>query len=64
MREVINAVNAAPGTHTISFDIPANDPNHYYYRNDGVPGQLTLADVATTTAADDADIPDIDPDWP
>ena len=64
LRQAILAANAVPGTHTISFNIPANDPNHYYYRNDGVSGQVTLADVATTTATDDASIADIDPDWP
>ena len=64
LREAILAANAAPGTHTILFNIPANDPNHDYYRNDGVSGQVTLADVATTTATDDASIAGIDPDWP
>ncbi len=64
LREAILAANAVPGTHTITFNIPANDPNHDYYRNDGVSGQVTLADVATTTATDDASIAGIDPDWP
>ncbi len=64
LRAAILAANALPGTHTITFNIPANDPNHDYYRNDGVSGQVTLADVATTTATDDASIAGIDPDWP
>jgi uncharacterized repeat protein (TIGR01451 family) len=64
LRQVIAAANAAPGAQTIQFAIPANDPNHLYYRNDGVAGQVTLAKVVTTTAANDASIADIDPDWP
>ncbi len=47
---------------TISFSIPATDPRHFYYVNDNVAGQVTLANVATTTATDDAAIGNIDPD--
>jgi hypothetical protein len=56
--------NTSPtGFDTIAFNIPATDPNHLYYQNDGVAGQVTLADVATTTAASDSSIANIDPDW-
>lgn len=49
--------------HTIRFAIPADDPGHVYYRDDGVGGQLTLATVTPTTSPDDA-ISDRDPDNP
>ena len=50
----------------ISFDIPANDARHFYYKDNGVAGQVTNdpAHVLVTTAADDASLPlDKDPDW-
>jgi hypothetical protein len=68
LRQAILAANAA-GTGTpatpdlIRFAIPANDPGHVYYKNDGVAGSISLANVATTTARDDSQIADIDPDW-
>jgi hypothetical protein len=64
LRQAILAADAAPGTQTITFGIPANDPNHVYYKNDGTAGQVSLSDIAVTTAASDANISDIDPDWP
>jgi hypothetical protein len=48
---------------TIQFNIPVTDAGHVYYKNDGVAGQMTLANVTATTAASDASIGDIDPDW-
>jgi len=48
----------------IDFDIPAGDPGHVYYQNDGIAGHLTQASITTTTATDDSTIPNIDPDWP
>jgi hypothetical protein len=47
----------------IRFAIPASDPRHYYYRDDGIRGQVTLGNVTTTAAGDDGTIGDIDPDW-
>ena len=64
LRNAIVCAAIAPGSQTIDFAIPPDDPGHLYYRNDGVAGQVTSASVATTTAADDAGITDIDPDWP
>ncbi len=64
LREAIYNANLTPGAHTITFAIPATDPRHFYYRNDGVAGQVSQADIAVTTATSDADIADIDPDWP
>jgi titin len=54
------AYGTAANPDTIAFNIPANDPHHYYYRNDGVAGQVSLADIAVTTATSDSQIPDID----
>ena len=62
LREAIDCANITPGLDTISFNIPADDPGHVYYRDDGVAGQVTQANMATTTAADDSTIGDIDPD--
>ncbi len=64
LREAIFDANLTPGAHTITFDIPATDPRHFYYRNDGVAGQVSQADIAVTTATSDANIAGIDPDWP
>jgi hypothetical protein len=48
---------------TIFFQIAADDAHHVYYGNDGVPGQVSRANVRTTTAAADTSISDIDPDY-
>ena len=60
-----NADTANPAADTIVFAIPADDPNHVYYKDDGVAGQVThdAAHVVATTASDDASIAGIDPDW-
>jgi CSLREA domain-containing protein len=64
LREAINAANLNADANTISFQIPANDARHLYYINDNVAGQVTAVLVAATTEADDANITNIDPDWP
>jgi CSLREA domain-containing protein len=67
LREAINAANANADANIITFDIPATDLGHYYYKDDGsgTPnGHVTPANVTTTTASVDTSIPDIDPDWP
>jgi uncharacterized repeat protein (TIGR01451 family) len=64
LREAIFNANLTAGPQTITFAIPANDPGHFYYRNDGVSGQVSRAKVAVTAATSDATIADIDPDWP
>ncbi|HVS81721.1 MAG TPA: LamG-like jellyroll fold domain-containing protein [Pyrinomonadaceae bacterium] len=67
LREAINAANSAATAVSISFAIPVIDPRHFYYKDDGSGspnGTVTLANVATTTAANDATLPaDKDPDW-
>ncbi|HJR07106.1 MAG TPA: Calx-beta domain-containing protein [Pyrinomonadaceae bacterium] len=64
LREAINAANLNVDANTISFQIPATDARHFYYINDNVAGQVTAVLVATTMEADDANIANIDPDWP
>jgi CSLREA domain-containing protein len=69
LRAAITHANAAANLDAntpdeIRFAIPPADPNHLYYRNDNVPGQVSLAEIATTAAADDTTIGDIDPDHP
>ena len=57
LREAINAANTSGSAVGISFAIPAGDPRHFYYKDDGSGspnGTVTLANVATTTAANDA----------
>jgi hypothetical protein len=64
LREAILATNGTANGATpdeIHFNIPLNDPNHYYYKDDSAPGSLSL-DVATIL--DDASIVDFDPDYP
>lgn len=63
LREALIAANYVAGQNTITFNIPADDPNHLYYQDDGIAGQVTQANVAATTATNDASILDIDPDW-
>ena len=67
LREAIAAANGALAAVAITFAIPANDPGHFYYMDDGVANQVTNdpAHVLVTTAANDASLPaDKDPDWP
>jgi CSLREA domain-containing protein len=68
LREAITALNGsvAPDAVGISFAIPAGDPRHFYYSNDGVVGQVTNdgSHVFPTSAVDDTTIVGIDPDWP
>src|SRR5688572_27211498 len=59
LRQAIIDANANSDADTICFNIPANDPRHFYYADDGLAGQVTLANVMTTTASDDATIADI-----
>ena len=63
LRDALVVSNFVLGIDTITFNIPANDPKHFYYQNDGIAGQVTKANIATTTATNDASIVNIDPDW-
>ncbi len=63
LREAILAANNTANGVTpdvILFNLPTNDANHVYYRDDGVADSLSI--VATTTLSD-ADITDFDPDY-
>ncbi|HWN09270.1 MAG TPA: Calx-beta domain-containing protein [Pyrinomonadaceae bacterium] len=64
LREAIIASNGSATAVAINFAIPASDLRHFYYQDDSTTGQVTLANVANTIAADDSTIGDIDPDWP
>ena len=64
LREALTVAGFEDGADTITFDIPPDDPNHVYYQDDGVAGQVSPARITVTTAADDTSILDIDPDWP
>ncbi len=64
LREAIYSADNAPGPETITFDIPATDPRHFYYTNAAPAGQVSQSDIATTTAANDSSITNIDPAWP
>jgi uncharacterized repeat protein (TIGR01451 family) len=65
LRAAIEAVNADPSTNVdaIAFAIPPDDPRHFYYKDDGVSGHVSLADVTATTASRDSQIVGIDPDY-
>ena len=64
LREAIGCANNTSGIQTIEFRLPADDPNHVYYQDDGVDADVTLANITATSQNDDANIIDIDPDWP
>ncbi len=61
LRQAIIDANAMGGADVISFCIPPTDPNHYYYKDDGIADSLSLE---ATTSLDDALIGDFDPDYP
>src|SRR5262245_43455223 len=65
LRQALLDASSSPGADTITFAIPADDPGHVYYKDDGVPGHVTndAAYVVRTTETDDSQIPDVDPDW-
>ncbi|MGO8747426.1 MAG: beta strand repeat-containing protein [Thermoguttaceae bacterium] len=54
--------NPGGAPNVIDFDIPADDPRHFYYEQ--ATGGLGYAAIGTTTATDDSTIPNINPDWP
>ncbi len=64
LRDAITLAKNSAGTDTITFNIPPNDPRHFYYVNDGVVGTVSRSMIAVTASSDDASIGDIDPDWP
>ena len=66
LREAIILANGSPnvgGPDRIEFDIPADDPGHVYYADDGFARQVSRGFVGPTTSVNDADLTDVDPDW-
>jgi RHS repeat-associated protein/CSLREA domain-containing protein len=66
LREAVSSANDTfffPGPDAITFNIPAGDPGHVYYRDDGQAGRVSQARIATTAEVNDGNITDIDPDW-
>src|SRR5262249_2235590 len=64
LRQAILDAHADTGpTANIVFAMPAGDAGHFYYRHDGVPGQVSLTSVGVTAAPTDGSIADIDPDY-
>jgi parallel beta-helix repeat protein len=66
LRQAIIDANASAnsgGPDRIEFNLPAADPGHVYYRDDGIAGHVSRSFVAATSTADDTAIADIDPDW-
>ena len=61
-----NSTPNAGGADRIEFNIDASDRHHFYYKDDGVAGQVTHDSnfVVTTFEANDANITNRDPDWP
>jgi CSLREA domain-containing protein len=72
LREAIITANGSASAVSITFAIPATDPRHFYYKDDGIPNHVTNdgAHVLVTTAPNDASLPTgtdpnpVDPDWP
>ena len=64
LRDAVLSANANQGGDTIHFNIPPTDPRHFYYQDNNVAGTVSETSIASTTAADDTAISDIDPDWP
>src|SRR5579864_6523871 len=65
LRAAIVGANADtdPAGATILFNMDPNDPNHVYYQDDGVAGQVSRS-PSTTTASDDTLLVNPDPDHP
>ncbi|UCE37655.1 MAG: DUF4347 domain-containing protein [Thermoplasmata archaeon] len=64
LRQAIYKANAFRGLDLINFDIPADDENHYYYLDDGIPRHVTYLNRKTTSESLDSQITDIDYDYP
>ncbi|MDX1428668.1 MAG: DUF4347 domain-containing protein, partial [Rhodothermales bacterium] len=60
LRQAIIDANANAGLDTIEFNIALTDPNHLYYQEDGIGGNLS---PPVATSLDDASISDFDPDF-
>lgn len=65
LRAAIVAANAdTDPSSTILFEMDADDPRHFYYRDDGISGQVSRASVAVTSTTHDTTPTDADADHP
>ncbi|MHA2427404.1 MAG: DUF4347 domain-containing protein, partial [Candidatus Hermodarchaeia archaeon] len=64
LRQAILDANENPGLDIIEFDIPSDDDGHFYYRDDGVEGQVSLENIESTISPVDSWNDDIDLDYP
>ncbi len=67
LREAIAATQSTiskDSFHIISFDLPDYDVHHFYYKDDGVDGQVAIENIMRTVTNDDSGIVDLDPDFP
>ncbi len=64
LRRALFDANENIGVDKIVFNIHTNDENHYYYKDDKIPGHVTLENRRTTKSPKDSWISDIDPDYP
>src|SRR5262245_48512593 len=64
-RDAIRLVNLSRDPeNSVAFNFAANDPRHFYYRDDNRAGVSAGNVVVATTPADDSTLPaDIDPDY-
>jgi len=67
LREAIAATQSTLSSDTfyiIGFRLPNYDANHFYYQEDNIPNQVTVANKVRTTAIDGSNINDSDADFP
>jgi len=67
LREAITATQSATSRvefHTIGFNLKNFDLGHAYYKDDGMPNQVTETNKTRATAIDDSTIGNKDPDFP
>jgi parallel beta-helix repeat protein len=65
LRQAIIDTNGSAVDNTITFLLGPTDPGRVYYKDDGLAGRVTLANVTPTPAiaTDDDHLPALDPDW-
>jgi Ca2+-binding RTX toxin-like protein len=64
LRQAIINSNTNPGLDEITFNIPADDKRHFYYKDDELVDHVTPDRRKATTASEDSKIYDVDPDFP
>ena len=61
LRQAIQNGNALIGDQSVAFHLPVDDSNHFYYQDDGIAAQVSVANIVATSTSD-ANIGDLDPD--